>query len=103
MEDTSLELEHERLSSRLATIAGVELLPSHGRWVLMKVKNPQLVAQRLNRELFDGAVTVPQHLEGALRIPVRSARENEQLLKAVARVMKSPRVDPDDDDDSEEL
>ncbi len=102
VEDTAQELEHERLSSRLATIPGVELLPSHGRWVLMKVKNPNIVSQRLNRELFEGAVTVPQHLDGALRIPVRSARENEQLLKAVARVMKSPRVDADDDVEDEE-
>ncbi|QDU84462.1 hypothetical protein Pla163_15720 [Planctomycetes bacterium Pla163] len=93
--ETAHELEHERLCSRLSTIPGVDLLPSHGAWVLMKVSSPESVATRLNRDLFEGAVTVPQHLAGSIRIPVRSARENEELLKAVARVMRTPDADPD--------
>lgn len=103
MNETALELEHERLSSRLSTIPGVDLLPSHGAWVLMKVESPDSVAVRLNRELFEGAVTVPQHLEGSIRIPVRSARENEELLQAVARVMRTPNADPDAELDEADL
>lgn len=95
MNETAHELEHERLCSRLSTIPGVDLLPSHGAWVLMRVSSPDSVATRLNRELFDGAVSVPRHLEGSIRIPVRSARENEQLLRAVTRVMRAPDADPD--------
>ncbi|MEZ5976852.1 MAG: hypothetical protein R3F34_01350 [Planctomycetota bacterium] len=102
MDEARLELEHERLSSRLATIPGVELLPSHGSWVLMRVPQPEAFATRLNRELFEGAVTLPQHLEGSIRIPVRSARENEAVLRAVAKVLRAPSSDLDDDGDGDE-
>lgn|GEM_PF-5216731 len=103
MNEAAHELEHERLCSRLSTIPGIDLLPSHGAWVLMKVESPDAIATRLNRELFEGAVTVPQHLDGSIRIPVRSARENEELLQAVARVMRTPNADPDAELDDVEL
>lgn len=91
-------LEHERFYSRLARLPEVELMPSVGTWILMKVDDPEALAERLNRRLYDGAVSVPHGIPGALRIPVRDARENERVLAAI---IESFRHDDDDEDDED--
>jgi hypothetical protein len=37
-------LEHERFYSRLARLPEVELMPSVGTWILMKVDDPEALA-----------------------------------------------------------
>jgi histidinol-phosphate/aromatic aminotransferase/cobyric acid decarboxylase-like protein len=86
--------EHERFYSRLSTLPQVELMPSVGRWILMRVDDPPALAERLNRRLYDGAVSVPHGIPGALRIPVREAKENERVLQAIADTLRT-RTDDD--------
>ena len=90
------DAEHERFYSRLSTLPEVELMPSVGTWILMRVDDPEDLAERLNRRLYDGAVSVPHGIPGALRIPVREAKENERVLAAI---VESFRRDEDEDDD----
>ena len=94
-----LDHEHERFYSRLSTLPGIELMPSVGQWILLKVPEPEEFAKNLNRRLFSGAVTVPQHLEGALRIPVRDAKQNDLVLAAVSAVLSARDADEDEDED----
>jgi histidinol-phosphate/aromatic aminotransferase/cobyric acid decarboxylase-like protein len=88
--------EHERFYSRLSTLPEVELMPSVGTWILMRVEEPEQLAERLNKRLYDGAVSVPHGIPGALRIPVREAKENERVLAAMIETFK---VADDEDDD----
>lgn len=96
-----LDHEHERFYSRLSTLPGIELMPSVGQWILLKVPEPEEFAKNLNRRLFSGAVSVPQHLEGALRIPVRDAKQNDLVLEAVSAVLSARDADEDEDEDLE--
>ena len=83
MEDTAQELEHERLSSRLATIPGISTMPSVGDWILIRVEQPSEVARRVTRRLLPGLISVPRHIEGAVRLTVSDPKTNEQLLTAL--------------------
>lgn len=89
--------EHERFYSRLSTLPQVELMPSVGTWILMRVEEPEQLAERLNKRLYDGAVSVPHGIPGALRIPVREAKENERVLAAIIETFQAA----DDEDDDE--
>lgn len=89
-------LEHERFYSRLSSLPEVELMPSVGTWILMRVDDPQDLAERLNRRLYDGAVSIPHGIPGALRIPVRDAKENERVLAAIVETIRD---EPDGEDD----
>lgn len=94
-----LDHEHERFYSRLATLPGIELVPSVGQWVLLKVDEPEDFAKRLNRRLYAGAVSVPKHLEGALRIPVRDAKQNDEILAAVSALLLSRESEAEEDEE----
>lgn len=75
--------ERERFFSRLATIPGVRTMPSIGTWILVSVDNPGDLARKVNRRLAPGTVSVPRHLEGAIRIPVRDPKANEELFQTI--------------------
>lgn len=81
------ELERERFFSRLSTIPGVDPMPSIRDWILIKTENPQDLARRVNRRLAPGTVSVPRHVSGAVRIPVRDPKWNQSLFHTIRDLM----------------
>lgn len=79
--------ERERFFSRLATIPGLNTMPSIGSWILAEVDNPAELARKVNRRLSPGTVSVPRHVPGAIRIPVRDPKANEVLFQAIRDLM----------------
>jgi histidinol-phosphate/aromatic aminotransferase/cobyric acid decarboxylase-like protein len=75
--------EHERFSARLANIPGVELIPSFGAWVLLKVEDPAAFARRIEKRVPGAGLTVPAQPDGVVRIPVRNAKSNDLVHEAV--------------------
>jgi histidinol-phosphate/aromatic aminotransferase/cobyric acid decarboxylase-like protein len=78
-----LEHEKDRFTSRLAMIPGVRPMPSVGQWILLQVRHPTDLARRVNRRLSPGTMSVPRHIEGAVRIQVADPCANEQMLRAL--------------------
>jgi histidinol-phosphate/aromatic aminotransferase/cobyric acid decarboxylase-like protein len=75
--------EKDRFYSRLATIPGIRPMPSVGDWILLQVAHPTELARRVNRRLAPGVMSVPRHVDGAVRIQVADPKTNEQLLHAL--------------------
>jgi histidinol-phosphate/aromatic aminotransferase/cobyric acid decarboxylase-like protein len=75
--------EKDRFYSRLATIPGIHPLPSIGDWILLRVERPNDVARRVARRLVPGIVSVPRHIEGAVRVTVNDPKTNERVLRAL--------------------
>ena len=92
------EHEHERFISRLSTLRGFEILPSVGRWVLIRVEEREEFAGRLCEKLEPGAISVPEHLPGTLRLPVRDAKSNEQVVLAMAELLGELDAEAEEDD-----
>jgi histidinol-phosphate/aromatic aminotransferase/cobyric acid decarboxylase-like protein len=72
--------EKERFYMRLATIPGISPMPSVGDWILVRVARPAELARRVTRRLLPGLISVPRHVEGAVRLMVSDPKTNEQLL-----------------------
>jgi len=79
--------ERERFFSRLATIPGVRTMPSIGTWILVEVDNPSELARRINRRIEPGTVSVPRHVTGAVRLPVRDPKANEEIFHTIREFM----------------
>jgi histidinol-phosphate/aromatic aminotransferase/cobyric acid decarboxylase-like protein len=75
--------EKDRFYSRLATIPGISPMPSIGDWILLRVAQPTEVARRVARRLIPGLVSVPRHIDGAVRVTVSDPKTNERLLRAL--------------------
>jgi len=75
--------EKDRFYSRLATIPGISPMPSIGDWFLLRVAQPTEVARRVARRLIPGLVSVPRHIDGAVRVTVSDPKTNERLLRAL--------------------
>jgi histidinol-phosphate/aromatic aminotransferase/cobyric acid decarboxylase-like protein len=75
--------EKDRFYSRLALIPGVQPMPSIGDWILLRVRQPNEVARKLTRRLVPGLVSVPRHIEGAVRLMVSDPKTNERVLRAL--------------------
>ncbi|MEX1023483.1 MAG: hypothetical protein WD226_00270 [Planctomycetota bacterium] len=75
--------ERERFFSRLSTVPGIELMPSIGQWILVKTDLPSDLARKINRRTESGTVSVPRHVPGAIRIPVRDPKLNEELFQVL--------------------
>ena len=75
--------EKDRFYSRLASIPGVQALPSIGDWILLEVTDPRELARRVSRRLIPGLISVPRHLDGAVRIMVSDPKTNEQVFQVV--------------------
>jgi histidinol-phosphate/aromatic aminotransferase/cobyric acid decarboxylase-like protein len=107
MYETDLDRERERLYSRLATVPGIQPMPSIRNWILLETHGPQDLARRINRRMGPGTVSVPRHVDGALRIPVRDPKSNEFLFRTVRELMKKQVVREDaelsDDDDAADV
>jgi len=78
--------EKDRFFSRLASIPGVQPLPSIGDWILLQVEEPSDLARKVNRRLEPGVMSVPRGLSNAVRIHVKDPKENELLLRTIREV-----------------
>ena len=78
-----MDEERERFFSRLATIPGLRTMPSIGAWILVEVDNPADVARKVNRRLSPGVASVPRNVPGAVRLPVRDPKSNEELFVTI--------------------
>ena len=85
----NLNEERERLYSRLCKVRGLEPMPSIGAWILVNVDDPADLARKVNRRVAPGTVSVPRQVKSAVRIPVRTPRENEQLFQIVRELMQA--------------
>lgn len=79
--------ERTRFYCRLATVEGLEPMPSVGAWILVKVDDPADLARKVNRRTEPGTISVPRQVKSAVRVPVRSPRDNELLFAVVRDVM----------------
>lgn len=100
--------DRQRFYSRLSTVPGVRPMPSVGDWILLQVEEPGDLARKLNRRLEPGVVSVPRLVDGAIRVPVRDPKLNEELLAVLrdlclARSARRPYLDDEDDDDAQAL
>ena len=75
--------ERERFFSRLATIPGIQTMPSIGAWILVKTDQASDLARKVNRRLEPGTLSVPRHIPGSVRIPVRDPKRNEELFQTI--------------------
>jgi histidinol-phosphate/aromatic aminotransferase/cobyric acid decarboxylase-like protein len=75
--------EKDRFYSRLATIPGIHPMPSIGDWILLRVERPNDVARKVTRRLIPGIVSVPRHIDGAVRVVVSDPKTNERVLRAL--------------------
>jgi histidinol-phosphate/aromatic aminotransferase/cobyric acid decarboxylase-like protein len=75
--------EKDRFYSRLSLIPCVHPMPSIGDWILLRVEHPTEVARKMTRRLVPGLVSVPRHVEGAVRLLVRDPKTNERMLRAL--------------------
>ena len=80
--------ERERFFSRLATVPGLRTMPSIGSWILCEVDNPSDLARKVNRRLDPGTISVPRHIPGAVRVPVRDPKSNEELFQAIRDIQQ---------------
>ncbi len=75
--------EKERFYSRLASIPGIQPMPSIGDWILLEVSQPSDLARKVNRRLAPGVMSVPRHVDNAVRVHVSDPKTNEQLLRTL--------------------
>lgn len=80
-------VEKDRFFSRLATIPGIQPLPSVGDWILLQVENPSDLARKVNRRLAPGAMSVPRGLQGAVRVHIGDPKDNEVLLRTIREIV----------------
>ncbi|MCK6448866.1 MAG: hypothetical protein L6Q99_20925 [Planctomycetes bacterium] len=83
MEFQTVGQEKERFYSRLSMIPGIRPMPSVGDWILLQVARPAEVARRVARKIDPTIISVPRHVEGAVRITVRDPKTNERMLRTL--------------------
>lgn len=87
-----MEEERERFFSRLATISGIQPMPSIGNWILLQVDEPSDLARKVNRRLSPGTVSVPRNVPGAVRVSVRDPKSNEELFHCLRELFRSQKA-----------
>lgn len=75
--------EKDRFFSRLATIPGIQPLPSVGGWILLQVEEPADLARKVNRRLAPGIMSVPRGIKQAVRLQVGPPKDNEVVLRTL--------------------
>ena len=75
--------EKDRFFSRLASLPGIQPMPSIGDWILLQVEQPSDLARKVNRRLEPGVMSVPRGVTNAVRIHVKDPKENEVLLRTI--------------------
>ena len=87
---STIRAERERLSSALSAIEGVRVWPSQGNFVLVRMQQAGIVRARL-RDQYSILVrdfSQAPGLDDCLRITVGTPAENDQLVQAVASILK---------------
>ena len=79
--------ERTRFYCRIATVPGLDPMPSVGSWILVNVDDPADLARKINRRTAPGTVSVPRQVKSAVRIPVRTPRENEMIFGILRELM----------------
>lgn len=79
--------EKDRFYSRLASIPGIQPMPSVGDWILLQVAEPQELARKVNRKLAPGMMSIPRGVEGAVRVQVGDPKDNELLFRTIREVV----------------
>ena len=82
-----LNEEKDRYYSRLASIPGIRPMPSIGDWILLEVARPTELARKVNRRFTPGLMSVPRHVDGAVRLAVLDPKTNEQVLTTLRTLM----------------
>ena len=77
------KFEKDRFFSRLASIPGVQPMPSIGDWILLSVGEPSDLARKVNRRLAPGVMSVPRHVTGAVRVHVGDPKDNELIYRTI--------------------
>ena len=79
--------EKDRFYSRLASVPGVQPLPSIGDWILVRVSHPSDLARKVNRRVDNRPLSVPRHISGAVRITVSDPKTNELVLSSLRELV----------------
>ena len=79
--------EKDRFFSRLASIPGIRPMPSVGEWILIEVEEPSEFAARMDDALAPGLVSIPQGMDGAVRVPVGDPKDNELIFRTIRSVV----------------
>ena len=79
--------EKDRYYSRLSAIPGLRPMPSVGDWILLQVEHPIELARKVNRRITPGLMSVPRHINGAVRLAVLDPKTNERVLRALRDLM----------------
>ena len=82
--------ERERVASALATIEGVRVWPSQGNFLLARMPEAGVVRARLRdeRSILVRDFSSSQGLEDCLRITVGTPEENDELIDAIASIVR---------------
>lgn len=81
--------ERERLSVRLATLAGMNVYPSQTNFVMIRVKQAAQLAESLaNQGTAIRSFAEAPGLEGCLRITVGTKEENDTIFKQIENFLK---------------
>jgi len=81
--EEELGAEKDRFYSRLSTIPGIRPMPSVGDWILLRVDHPTEIARKVTRRMIPGLISVPRHVNGAVRVTVSDPKTNERVLRAL--------------------
>jgi len=87
-----LEVEKDRFFSRLATIPGIQPMPSVGDWILLHVEDPADLAKRVNRRMTPSPLSLPKGIDGVVRVHIGEPKHNEVVLQAIREVVKASRM-----------
>ncbi len=79
--------EKDRFYSRLSTIPGLHPMPSVGDWILVKVEAPSDLARKVNRRFTPSPMSVPRHIDGAVRLAVSDPKTNELVITTLRSLM----------------
>ena len=85
-----IRAQREQLAAQLAAIDGVTVWPSQGNFILARMKQAGIVRARLRDEysiLVRDFSSAPG-LEDCLRITVGTPAENDELVQAIASILK---------------
>ena len=79
--------EKDRFYSRLASIPGIQPMPSVGDWILLQVEEPTDLARKVNRRLAPGMLSIPRGMDGAVRVVVGDPKDNELVFRTIREVV----------------
>ncbi len=85
-----IRTERERLAARLVSLSGVQVWPSQGNFLLVRMPHAGIVRARLRDKwsILVRDFSAAPGLEDCLRITVGTPTENDRLVEAIASILK---------------